>query len=125
MAPPRQVTIAVVISLVLGAVCVLGALFSLTSAAEPMSKLLIGTKDGRTVMAAAFLFCAFIYVLPALYLRKRRAWARIMLIVVAGFGALLGLIGLPTTLLSLAIQITLLILMLQRPTRLWFQGAHR
>jgi hypothetical protein len=123
--PPKQVTIAMVISLVLGGLCVLGGLFSLTSAAEPMAKLLTGKDDGRNLMVGLFLLCAFVYILPALYLRKRRPWARVMLMAVAAFGITGGVTALPTSILGLIIHLTLLILMLQQPTKLWFQGDRR
>ena len=59
-------------------------------------------------------------MLPAIYLRKRRAWARYLLIGVAAMGIAGGVMALPSSILGLAIHITLLVLMLQQPTKLWF-----
>ena len=64
--------------------------------------------------------CAVVYLVPALYLRKRRPWSRYVLIAVAAIGIAGGLMALPSGLLGLAIHATLLTLMLQRPTKLWF-----
>jgi hypothetical protein len=72
--PPKQVTIAAVIALGLGAMCVLLAGLALTSAGEQISEVLTGAKDNQGVAVAAALFCAVVYTLPALYLRKRRPW---------------------------------------------------
>ena len=118
--PPKQVTIAAVISLGLGAMCVLLAAIALTSAGEQVSEVLTGSKDNQGVAVAAALICAFVYLLPAIYLRKRRPWARYLLIGVAAIGIVGGVIALPASVLGLAIHGTLLILMLQQPTKLWF-----
>ncbi|TCC55922.1 hypothetical protein E0H73_34970 [Kribbella pittospori] len=120
VAPPKQVTIAAVISLGLGVMSILLAGLALTSAGEQISEVLTGTKDAQGVAVAAAVICAFIYILPAIFVRKRRAWARIMLIVVAAIGIVGGLVALPSGILGLAIHGTLLFLMLQQPTKLWF-----
>ena len=118
--PPKQVTIAAVIALGLGAMCVLLAGLALTSAGEQISEVLTGARDNQGVAVAAALFCAVVYTLPALYLRKRRPWARYLLIGVAAMGIAGGVVALPSSILGLAIHITLLVLMLQHPTKLWF-----
>jgi hypothetical protein len=64
--------------------------------------------------------CALVYLLPALYLRKRRRWARYLLIGVAAVGIVGGVMSLPAGILGLAIHATLLLLMLQARTRRWF-----
>jgi hypothetical protein len=118
--PPKQVTVAAVISLSLGAICVLLAALALTSAGEQISEVLTGAKDNQGVAVAVALICAVVYTLPAIYLRKRRPWSRYLLIGVAAMGIAGGLVALPASILGLAIHTTLLILMLQQPTRLWF-----
>ena len=118
--PPKQVTIAAVISLGLGAMCVLLAAVGLTSAGEQVSEVLTGSKGNQGVAVAAALICGFVYLLPAIYLRKRRPWARYLLIGVAAIGIAGGAMALPASILGLAIHVTLLILMLQQPTKLWF-----
>jgi len=120
VAPPKQVTIAAIISLGLGVMSLLLAGLALTSAGEQISEVLTGTKDSQGVAVAAAVICAFIYILPAIFVRKRHTWARTMLIVVAAIGIAGGLVSLPTGLLGLAIHGTLLFLMLQQPTKLWF-----
>jgi hypothetical protein len=74
-------------------------------------------------VAAVILICAVAYILPAIFVRKRRPWARVMLIVVAAFGIMGGVTALPGSLLGLALHIALLVMMLQQPTKLWF--THR
>jgi hypothetical protein len=118
--PPGQVTIAAVISLGLGAVSILLAGLALTSAGEQISEVLTGSKENEGVAVAAALFCAVLYFLPAIFLRKRRPWARHLLIGVAAIGIAGGIMALPTSILGLAIHTALLILMLQQPTKLWF-----
>ena len=118
--PPKQVTIAAFISLGLGAMCVLLAAIALTSAGEQVSEVLTGSKDNQGVAVAAALICALVYMLPAIYLRKRRPWSRYLLIGVAAMGIAGGVMALPASILGLAIHSALLILMLQQPTKLWF-----
>jgi hypothetical protein len=124
-APPKQVIIASVISFGLGGLCVLLGLFSLTSAGEQIAKTVTGSKDAQKLVVGLVLVCSVAYILPAIYLRKRRAWARIMLIVVAALGIAGAITALPSTILGLALHLTLLILMLQHPTKLWFNTQHR
>ena len=76
-------------------------------------------------MVGVVLVCGVAYILPAIFLRKGRPWARIMLIVVAAFGILGGVSALPGSILGLALHVTLLVLMLQQPTKLWFLHARR
>jgi len=118
--PPKQVTIAAVISLGLGAMCVLLAGLAMTSAGEQISEVLTGAKDNQHVAVVAALVCAVVYILPAIFLRKRRPWSRYLLIGVAAMGIAGGVMALPASILGLAIHATLLILMLQQPTKLWF-----
>ncbi|MEV0282822.1 MULTISPECIES: hypothetical protein [unclassified Kribbella] len=118
--PPKQVTIASVISLGLGALCVLLGGLTLTSAGEQVAEVVAGSKDAKGLVVAVILVCAVAYILPAVYIRKRRAWARYMLIAVAATGIAGGLMALPNSILGLAIHATLLVLMLQQPTKLWF-----
>jgi hypothetical protein len=118
--PPKQVTVAAFISLGLGAMCVLLAALALTSAGEQISEVLTGSKDNQRTAVAAALICAVVYTLPAIYLRKRRPWSRYLLIGVAAMGIAGGVVALPTSIIGLAIHITLMVLMLQTPTKLWF-----
>jgi hypothetical protein len=118
--PPKQVTIAAVISLGLGAMCLLLAVLALTSAGAQVSEVLTGSRDNASVAVIAALVCAVVYVLPAVYLRKRRPWSRYMLIGVAAIGIAGGVMALPAGILGLALHGALLILMLQTPTKLWF-----
>ena len=120
-APPKQVTVAAFISLALGAISILLAGLTLTSAGEQISEILTGSKGNEGTAVAAALFCALIYLLPAIYLRKRRPWARYLLIGVAAIGIAGGLMTLPASILGLTIHATLLTLMLQPPTKLWFR----
>ena len=119
-APPKQVTIAAAISFGLGGLSVLLGLFSLTSAGEQISEILTGSSGSQSVVVVAILISAVAYILPAIYVRKRRPWARTMLIVVAAIGIAGGLMALPGSVLGLAIHGTLLFLLLQQPTKLWF-----
>ncbi|WP_350280322.1 hypothetical protein [Kribbella sp. HUAS MG21] len=120
-AAPRQVTVAAVISAGLGAMCLLLAGLALTAAGDQISEVLTGSRDKTALAVGAVLVCAAAYVVPAIFLRKRHAWARYVLIAVAAMGIAGGVMALPASLLGLAVHATLLILMLQRPTRLWFQ----
>jgi hypothetical protein len=92
----------------------------LTSAGGQISEVLTGSRGNTPVAVAAALVCAVVYLVPALYLRKRRPWSRYVLIAAASLGIAGGVMALPASLLGLAIHVTLLTLMLQRPTRLWF-----
>lgn len=121
--PPKQVTVAAAISLGLGGLCVLVGAFALTSAGERMAETMLGSKDSKGLLVGTIVICAIAYILPALYLRKRRPWARIMLMVVAVFGIAGGVSTLPGGLLGLALHGTMLYLMLQQPTKVWFLGA--
>jgi hypothetical protein len=123
--PPKQVTIAAVISFVLGGLCILLGLLTVTSAGEEIVKTLTGSAAGRGLVVAVIFVCAVAYILPAVFLLKRRPWARIMLIVVAAFGIVGGVTALPSSILGLALHVTLLVLMLQQPTKTWFLSAHR
>jgi len=90
-ATPKQVTVASVIAIGLGALCLLVAALTLTSAGDQISEVLTGSRGNTSVAVAATLICAVVYLVPALYLRKRRAWARYVLIavyLVAGLAAL-------------------------------------
>jgi hypothetical protein len=123
--PPKQVIIASVISLALGALCVLLGLFALTSAGEQIAETLTGSKDSQNLVVVVVLICGAAYILPAIFLRKQRPWARTMLIVVAAFGIAGGVTALPGSILGLVLHIALLVMMLQTPTKLWFAEARR
>jgi hypothetical protein len=123
VAPPKQVTIASVISFGLGGLCILLGLFALTSAGEEIAETLTGDAGARGLVVAVILICGAAYILPAIFIRKRRPWARIMLIVVAALGIMGGVSALPGSLLGLALHVALLVMMLQQPTKLWF--THR
>lgn len=125
VSPPKQVTIAAAISLGMGGLCILVSGFALTSAGEKMAEMLTDSKDAQEVLAAAFLFCAVAYILPGLFLRKRHPWARIMLIIIAAIGISGGASALPGSLLGLALHTTLLVLLLQQPSKLWFRAPRR
>ncbi|GAB2636334.1 hypothetical protein [Kribbella swartbergensis] len=118
--PPKQVTVAAVMSIGLGAICLLLAALALSSAGEQIAEIVLGSKDARGQVVAVILICAVAYILPAIFLLKRRAWARYLLIAVAAIGIAGGLMELPRSILTLAIHGTLLYLMLQQPTKLWF-----
>lgn len=117
---PKQVAVAAVVSAGLGAMCLLLAGLALTSAGGQISEVLTGSRGNTSVAVAAALVCAVVYLVPAFYLRKRHGWARYVLIAVAVMGIAGGVMALPASLLGLAVHVTLLILMLQRPTKLWF-----
>ena len=118
--PPKQVTIAAFISLGLGVMSILLAGLTLTSAGEQISEILTGAKGNEGAAVAAALVCTVVYLLPAIFLRKRHPWARYLLIGVAAVGIVGGLMALPAGILGLAIHGALLFLMLQQPTKLWF-----
>jgi hypothetical protein len=120
-AVPKQVAISAVISAGLGAICLLVAGLALTSAGGQISEVLTGSRGNTPVAVAAALVCAVAYLVPAFYVRKRHGWARYVLIAVAVMGIAGGVMTLPASLLGLAVHVTLLILMMQRPTKLWFQ----
>lgn len=120
--PPKQVTIASTISYALGALCVLLGLFTLTSAGSEIAKTLTGDPSAKGLVVGVILFTSVAYILPAIFLRKRRRWARTLLIVVAALGIAGGITALPASLLGLALHGTLLYLMLQEPTKRWFQA---
>lgn len=122
---PKQVTIASVISLALGALTILLGAFAMTSAGQPIAETLTGSNDSQTLVLVVALVCSAAYILPAIFLRKQRPWARSTLIVVAVFGIAGGLSALPAGLLGLALHAALLLLMLQTPTKLWFAEARR
>ncbi|TDU90238.1 hypothetical protein EV138_3823 [Kribbella voronezhensis] len=123
--PPKQVTIASVISLALGVLTILLGLFALTSAGRPITQTLTGDEDAQNVVLVAAVICSALYILPAIFVRKQRPWARTMLIVVAVFGIAGSITALPGGLLGLGLHVALLVLMLQTPTKLWFQEARR
>ena len=127
-APPRQVTVAMVICLVLGGFCAIFGAWALTASEADIAGLL-PTVEGGTVtppmLAVVGLLCAALYIVPALFLRKRRRWARIVVIVLAVFGILGGLTSLPAGVLGLAVHVVLLSMMLQRPAKTWFLSNHR
>lgn len=118
--PPKQVKIATVIAIGLGVMCLLLAVLTLTSAGDQISEVLTGSRGNAPVAVAAAMICAFLYLVPALYLPKRRPWSRYLLIAVSAMGIAGGVMALPASILGLAIHATLLTLMLQRPTKLWF-----
>jgi hypothetical protein len=119
------VAIASVISYILGGLCVLLGLLALTSAGEEIAETLTGSRDSRNLVVVVILICGAAYLLPAVFIRKRRPWARVMLIVVAALGIAGGVSALPGSILGLALHGTLLALMLQQPTKTWFLGARR
>ena len=123
--PPKQVIIASVISFALGVLCILLGLFTLTSAGEQIADTLTGSKDSQNLVVVVVLICGAAYILPAIFLRKQRPWARTMLIVVAAFGIAGGVSALPGSILGLVLHIALLVMMLQTPTKLWFAEARR
>ncbi|HEY4571922.1 MAG TPA: hypothetical protein VIH10_20770 [Kribbella sp.] len=118
--PPKQVTIASVIAIGLGVMSLLLAGLTLTSAGGPISEVLTGSRGNVPAALAMALVCAALYLVPAIYLRKRRPWSRYLLIGLAAIGIAGGVMSLPAGILGLAIHGTLLVLMLQQPTRLWF-----
>jgi hypothetical protein len=122
--PPKQVTIASVIGFALGGLCVLLGLFSLTSAGSDIAKTLTGDASAKSLVVGVIFATSIAYLLPAYFIRKRRRWARTMLIVVAALGIAGGITALPASLFGLALHGTLLYLMLQEPTKRWF-ASHR
>jgi hypothetical protein len=122
--PPRQVTVASVISLILGGLCIVLGVMTMTSAGAQISETMTGSADAQGLLVAVILVCAAAYILPALYLRKRRPWARIMLIVVAVLGIMGGVMSLPASIFGLALHVGLVVMMLQQPTKEWF-GSRR
>lgn len=122
IAVPKQVAIASVITFALGGLCVLLGLFSLTSAGSEIAKTLTGDPSAKSLVVGVILCTSIAYLLPAYFIRKRRRWARTMLIVVAALGIAGGTTALPASLLGLALHGTLLYLMLQEPTKRWFRS---
>jgi hypothetical protein len=102
---------------------VLLGLFALSSAGAEIANVLTGDPSAKGMVVGVILITSVAYILPAIFLRKRRRWARTMMIVVAALGIAGGITALPASLLGLALHGTLLYLMLQEPTKRWFQGA--
>ncbi|WBQ05831.1 hypothetical protein [Kribbella sp. CA-293567] len=121
-AAPKQVRIAAAISLALGTLCVLLGLFTLTSAGAEIANVLTGDPSAKGLVVGVILVSSLAYLLPAIYLRKRRRWARTMMIIVAALGIAGGITALPASLLGLGLHGALLYLMFQEPTKRWFQG---
>lgn len=119
--PPKQVTVAAVISLGLGALCVLLAGMLLTSAGAQIAEIVTGSADSDGLVAGVVLASAVAYIVPAIFLLKRRPWARYVLIAVAAIGIAGGVMSLPAGVLGLAIHATLFVLMLHNATKLWFR----
>ncbi|MFF1823275.1 hypothetical protein ACFVWG_38600 [Kribbella sp. NPDC058245] len=119
--PPRQVTVATIVVLGFGVLYALLGLMALTSAGDQISEIVIGSKGSSAVVVVVAWVGAVLYILPALYLRRGRPWARYLIIAVAVLGILGGLLSLPTGLVGLAIHGALLVLMLQKPTKRWFR----
>jgi hypothetical protein len=117
-----------VICLVLGGFCAILGVFALTASQADITGL-VPTVQGAAVttrmLAGVGLLCAALYIVPALFLRKGRGWARIMVIVIAAFGIVGGLTSLPAGILGLAVHVTLLVMMLQQPTKTWFLSVRR
>jgi hypothetical protein len=117
-----------VICLVLGGFCAIFGVWALTASEADIVGLL-PTVEGATVtprmLGVVGLFCAALYIVPALFLRKRRGWARIVVIVLAAFGIVGGMTSLPAGILGLAVHVALLSTMLQRPTKTWFLSDRR
>jgi len=109
-----------VIAIGLGVMSLLLAGLTLTSAGGPISEVLTGSRGNVPAALAMALVCAALYLVPAIYLRKRRPWSRYLLIGLAAIGIAGGVMSLPAGILGLAIHGPLLVLMLQQPTRLWF-----
>lgn len=119
--PPRQVTVATIVVLGFGVLYALLGLMALTSAGDQISEIVTGSKGSSAVVVVVAWVGAVLYIAPALYLRKRRPWARYLLIGVAVLGIIGGLFSLPTGLLGVAVHGGLLVLMLQHPTKVWFR----
>jgi hypothetical protein len=127
-APPRQVTVAMVTCLVLGGFCAIFGLWALTASEADITGLMPTVEAAAVtppMLAVVGLLCAALYIVPALFLRKGRGWARIMVIVLAAFGIVGGLSSLPAGILGLAVHVTLLVMMLQQPTKTWFLSVRR
>jgi len=118
--PPRHVTVAAVVVLGFGVLYFLLGLMALTSAGERVSEIVMGDKSSASVVVVVAWAGAVLYIVPALFLRRGRPWARYLIIGIAVLGILGGLVALPTGLLGAAIHAVLLVLMLQRPTKRWF-----
>jgi hypothetical protein len=119
--PPRQVTVATIVVLGFGVLYALLGLMALTSAGDQISQIVIGSKGSSAVVVVVAWVGAVLYIVPALYLRRGRPWARYLIIAVAVLGILGGLLSLPTGLLGLAIHAALLFLMLRPTTKRWFR----
>lgn len=117
---PAQVTAASWIGFVLGGLTALLLLMLPTDAGPEIAETLTGEPDTRALVALAAVIGAVVYLLPAYYLRKRRPWARTMMIVVAALGIASGLLTLPGGVLGLALHTALLVMMVQQPTKAWF-----
>lgn len=125
---PREVTIASVMCFVLGGFAAFLALFAAFSSAEDVAAVMPNLEGAADitpgVLAVASGLCAALYILPAVFVRRRRRWARTMIIVLAGIGIVGGLSALPVGILQLAVHGTLLAMMVRRPTKTWFLRAH-
>ncbi|MFB6725403.1 hypothetical protein ACFCV3_34810 [Kribbella sp. NPDC056345] len=119
--PPRQVTVATIVVLGLGVLYALLGLMALTSAGDPISEIVTGAKGSSAVVVVVAWVGAVLYIVPALFLRKGRPWARLVIMAVAVLGVIGGLVAFPTGLLGAAIHAALLVLMLQTPTKDWFR----
>ncbi|WP_238176346.1 hypothetical protein [Kribbella albertanoniae] len=121
MRPPRQVTAATIVVLGFGVLYALLGLMALTSAGDQISEIVTGSKGSSAVVVVVAWVGAVLYIAPAFYLRKRRRWARYLVIGVAVLGILGGLMSIPTGLLGVAVHGALLVLMLQHSTKVWFR----
>jgi hypothetical protein len=113
---------------VLGGFCAIFGLWALTASKADIAGLLPTVEAGTVtprMLAVVGVLCAALYIVPALFLRKRRGWARIMVIVLAAFGIVGGLTSLPAGILGLAVHVALLVMMLQQPTKTWFLSDRR
>ncbi|MET7278254.1 hypothetical protein ABZS29_08495 [Kribbella sp. NPDC005582] len=118
--PPRQVTVATVVVLGFGVLYFLLGLMALTSAGDQISEIVIGSKGSSAVVAVLAWVGAALYIVPALFLRSGRPWARYLIIAVAALGIVGGLLSIPTGLLGLVLHAGLLFLMLHPSTKAWF-----
>ncbi|TDD62571.1 hypothetical protein E1263_03800 [Kribbella antibiotica] len=119
--PPREVTVATVVVLGFGVFYLLLGLMALTSASDQISEIVTGSKGSSAVVVVVAWIGAVLYIVPALYLRRGRPWARYLIIGIAVLGIVGGLLSIPTGLLGVALHTGLLILMLQRATKRWFR----
>jgi uncharacterized membrane protein len=119
--PPRQVTVATVVVLGFGVFYLLLGLMALTSASDQISQIVTGSKGSSAVVVVVAWVGAVLYIVPALYLRRGRPWARYLIIGIAVLGIVAGLLSIPTGLLGVAIHGALLFLMLQKTTKRWFR----